>query len=133
MDSASIKKRIFDIQDAYEMVDRELNMNFIFFATLAIQDHMHFESLTKEIGRLNVEITAQKIEKITRIKPVIYLDNITALTIMQEKEGADWIELMHWLSKLRNRGYHVTFLHHPKKRVQQLQDQTSKNVQLILI
>ena len=115
MDSASIKKRIFDIQDAYEMADRELNMNFIFFATLAIQDHMHFESLTKEIGRLNVEITAQKIEKITGIKPVIYLDNITALTIMQEKEGADWIELMHWLSKLRNRGYHVTFLHHPTK------------------
>tara|TARA_A100001035_G_scaffold264482_1_gene245845 strand:- start:1712 stop:2401 length:690 start_codon:yes stop_codon:yes gene_type:complete len=97
------------------MANRELNMNFIFFATLAIQDHMHFESLTKEIGRLNVEITAQKIEKITGIKPVIYLDNITALTIMQEKEGADWIELMHWLSKLRNRGYHVTFLHHPTK------------------
>ena len=32
---------------------------------------------------------AQKIEKIIGIKPVIYLDNITALTIMQEKEGAD--------------------------------------------
>ena len=70
---------------------------------------------SSDLGRLNVEITAQKIEKITGIKPVIYLDNITALTIMQEKEGADWIELMHWLSKLRNKGYHVTFLHHPTK------------------
>jgi len=34
---------------------------------------------------------------------------------MQEKEGADWVELMHWLSRLRNKGYHVTFLHHPTK------------------
>jgi hypothetical protein len=76
---------------------------------------MYFHSLTKETGRLNVEITAQKIEKITGLKPVIYLDNITALTVMQEKEGAEWVELMQWLSRLRNRGYHVTFLHHPTK------------------
>jgi hypothetical protein len=34
---------------------------------------------------------------------------------MQEKEGAEWVELMQWLSRLRNRGYHVTFLHHPTK------------------
>ena len=76
---------------------------------------MYFHSLTKDEGRLNVEITAQKIEKITGKKPIIYLDNITALTIMQEKEGAEWVELMQWLSRLRNRGYHVTFLHHPTK------------------
>ena len=76
---------------------------------------MYFHSLTKDEGRLNVEITAQKIEKITGKKPVIYLDNITALTVMQEKEGAEWVELMQWLSRLRKRGYHVTFLHHPTK------------------
>ena len=115
MDSSSIQKRLNDVEDAYEMEDKELNKKFIFFATLAIQKDMHFDSLTKEVGRLNVEITAQEIEKITKIKPVIYLDNITALTVMQEKEGAEWIELMHWLSRLRNRGSHVTFLHHPTK------------------
>jgi hypothetical protein len=76
---------------------------------------MHFESLTHKVGRKNIEITAKEIEKITGKKPVIYLDNITALTVMQEKEGADWVELMHWLSRLRNMGYHVTFLHHPTK------------------
>ena len=76
---------------------------------------MHFHSLTNEIGRLNVEITARKIEDETGIKPVIYLDNITALTVMQEKEGAEWVVMMQWLSKLRNKGYHVTFLHHPTK------------------
>ena len=115
MDSASIKNRLNDIQDAYEMQDKILNMNFIFFATLAIQNQMHFESLTNEIGRLNVEITAEQIEKQTGIKPIIYLDNITALTVMQEKEGAEWVVMMQWLSKLRNKGYHVTFLHHPTK------------------
>jgi hypothetical protein len=34
---------------------------------------------------------------------------------MQEKEGADWVEMMKWYARLRNRGYHVTFLHHPTK------------------
>ena len=76
---------------------------------------MFFHSLTNEIGRLNVELTAKKIEELKGEKPIIYLDNITALTTMQEKEGADWVELMHWLSRLRNKGYHVTFLHHPTK------------------
>ena len=97
------------------MEGKELNLNYLFFATLAIQDDMHFHSLTNEIGRLNVEITARKIEDETGIKPVIYLDNITALTVMQEKEGAEWVVMMQWLSKLRNKGYHVTFLHHPTK------------------
>ena len=76
MDSSSIQKRLNDVEDAYEMEGKILNKDFIFFATLALQDNMHFESLTKEVGRLNVEITAQQIEKITGIKPIIYLDNI---------------------------------------------------------
>ena len=115
MDSSSIQDRLDKINEAYEYEDKVLNMEWIFFATLAIQKNMYFQSLTKEEGRLNVEITAQKIEKITGKKPIIYLDNITALTIMQEKEGAEWVELMQWLSRLRNKGYHVTFLHHPTK------------------
>ena len=115
MDSSMIQKRFNDIESAYEMEEKELNKKFIFFATLSIQKDMHFESLTAQIGRLNVEITAKEIEKITGIKPVIYLDNITHLTTMQEKEGADWVEMMKWYARLRNRGYHVTFLHHPTK------------------
>ena len=115
MDSSSIQFRLNDIESAYERENKSLNKNFLFFATMALQKDMYFHSITGEIGRLNVEITAKKIEEITGIKPVIYLDNITALTVMQEKEGADWIEMMHWLSRLRNKGYHVTFLHHPTK------------------
>ena len=115
MDSSQIQSRLNKLAEAYEMEGRTLNLNYIFFATLAIQKDMYFESLTREVGRKNVEITAKKIEEITGKKPVIYLDNITALTIMQEKEGADWVELMHWLSRLRNMGYHITFLHHPTK------------------
>jgi KaiC/GvpD/RAD55 family RecA-like ATPase len=115
MDSSEIQKRFNEIESAYEMEEKELNKNFIFFATLVLQKDMHFESLTNTTGRLNVEITAQQIEKITGIKPIIYLDNITHLTSMQEKEGADWVEMMKWYARLRNRGYHVTFLHHPTK------------------
>ena len=115
MDSSSIQKRLDDVEASYERENKILMKTNIFFSTLAIQKDMYFHSLTKDVGRLNVEITAQKIEKLKGKKPVIYLDNITALTIMQEKEGAEWVELMQWLSRLRNRGYHVTFLHHPTK------------------
>jgi len=34
---------------------------------------------------------------------------------MQEKEGADWVELVHWLTRLRSKGYSVWFLHHGTK------------------
>ena len=115
MDSSSIQDRLNDIESTYERENKILNKDFLFFATMALQKDMYFHSITAEVGRLNVEITAKKVEEITGIKPVIYLDNITALTVMQEKEGADWVEMMHWLSRLRNRGYHVTFLHHPTK------------------
>ena len=115
MDASSVQKRFDDIEVAYEREGKKLNKEFMFFSLLADQKDMYFHSLTKDVGRLNVEITAQQIEKLTGQKPVIYLDNITALTVMQEKEGAEWVELMQWLSRLRNRGYHVTFLHHPTK------------------
>ena len=115
MDSSSIQKRLDDVEAAYERENKILLKTNIFFSTLAIQKDMYFHSLTKDIGRENIEITAKEIEKLKGKKPVIYLDNITALTIMQEKEGAEWVELMQWLSRLRNRGYHVTFLHHPTK------------------
>ena len=115
MDSASIQNRIDKIEESYEIQQKKLDKTFLFFATLALQKDMYFHSLTKDVGRLNVEITAQQIEKIMGEKPLIYLDNITALTVMQEKEGAEWVELMQWLSRLRNKGYHVTFLHHPTK------------------
>ena len=115
MDSSSIQDRLDKIEEAYEREKKKLNKEYLFFATLAIQQNMYFHSLTKDVGRQNVEITAKKIETITGKKPVIYLDNITALTVMQEKEGAEWVELMQWLSRLRNKGYHVTFLHHPTK------------------
>ncbi len=115
MDSSSIQDRLNDVEAAYERENKKLLKENLFFATLAIQKDMFFHSLTKDIGRENIEITARKIEDITGKKPVIYLDNITALTVMQEKEGAEWVELMQWLSRLRNKGYHVTFLHHPTK------------------
>jgi hypothetical protein len=115
MDASNIQDRLFSIEDAYEREGKTLNKDYLFFSVLADQPEMHFHSLTADVGRENVEITAKQIEERTGQKPIIYLDNITALTVMQEKEGADWVELMHWLSRLRNKGYHVTFLHHPTK------------------
>lgn len=75
MDSSSIQKRLDDIEASDERENKILMKNNIFFATLAIQKDIHFHSLTKEVGRDNVEIAARKIEEITEKKPIIYLDN----------------------------------------------------------
>ena len=34
---------------------------------------------------------------------------------MQEKEGADWVELVQWLTRLRAQDYGVIYLHHATK------------------
>jgi len=115
MGVAELQKRVQLIQDRY--LDRGLRFNphYFYIAPLKEQPDQNFEPLTTQQGRTNVERAAERIFKETGKKPFIFLDNITALTIMQEKEGADWVELVHWLTKLRARGFTVWFLHHGTK------------------
>ena len=67
------------------------------------------------MGRKNVEIKAEQIYKTHGVKPFIFLDNISCLTSIQEKDGIEWLSFMAWLVKLRARGYSVVFLHHATK------------------
>ncbi len=48
-------------------------------------------------------------------KPVIILDNLTYLTSLDEKEGAQVKPFMQWLINLRSDGYTIIFIHHETK------------------
>ena len=47
--------------------------------------------------------------------PVLFLDNITALTSIDENKATDWSGLMHWIMLLKTRGIMTIFFHHVGK------------------
>jgi RecA-family ATPase len=113
MSVSELQERLLLIEERYGEIT--FNKNYFFIAPLREQPEQTFESLTSKAGRDNVENTAKRIFKETGKKPFIFLDNITALTVMQEKEGVDWVELVQWLNRLRAQDYGVIFLHHGTK------------------
>ena len=47
--------------------------------------------------------------------PYLFLDNITALTDIDENRAQDWKPIMHWLIRLKNKGIANMFIHHANK------------------
>ena len=47
--------------------------------------------------------------------PVLFLDNITALTSIDENKSTDWSGLMMWLMLLKTKGVIIIFFHHTGK------------------
>ena len=115
MSVSELQDRLLLIEERYGIEEKTFNQDNFYIAPLREQPEQTFESLTDKAGRANVENTAKRIFKETGKKPFIFLDNITALTVMQEKEGADWVELVHWFNSLRAKDYGVIFLHHGTK------------------
>ena len=115
MSVSELQDRLLLIQERYIDQKKGFNIDYFYIAPLREQPEQTFESLTSKAGRDNVENTAKRIFKETGKKPFIFLDNITALTVMQEKEGADWVELVQWLNRLRAQDYGVIFMHHGTK------------------
>ena len=115
MSVSELQDRLLCISQRYQDEGKTFNIDNFYIAPLREQPEQTFESLTSKAGRANVENTAKRIFKETGKKPFIFLDNITALTVMQEKEGADWVELVQWLTRLRAKDYSVIFLHHGTK------------------
>jgi len=116
MSVSELQDRLKKIKERYLKEKKEFNIDYFYIAPLREQPEQTFESLTDKVGRDNVENTAKRIFKETGKKPFIFLDNITALTVMQEKEGADWVELVQWFNRLRAQDYSVIFLHHGTKK-----------------
>ena len=115
MRASSLMDRITSITQRYYDQQKKFNSNLFYIAPLVEQIGQNFHPLNEEIGRENVEIKAEQIYKKHNVKPFIFLDNISCLTSIQEKDGVEWISFMNWLVKLRARGYSVVFLHHATK------------------
>ena len=47
--------------------------------------------------------------------PVLFLDNITALTSIDENKSTDWSGIMMWLMNLKTKGIIIVFFHHTGK------------------
>jgi len=112
MRASALRDRIVDIQTS---IGSKFNFNYFNIAPLAEQPHETFIPLNEERGRENVEIRLRDIYEETGKKPFLFLDNISCLTNIQEKDGLEWISFMSWLIKLRARGYTVIFFHHSTK------------------
>jgi len=115
MRASSLMERFTNITQRYFDKGKKFNFDKFYIAPLVEQENQNFRPLNEEIGRKNVEIKAEQIYKKHGIKPFIFLDNITCLTSIQEKDGVEWLSFMSWLVKLRARGYSVVFLHHATK------------------
>lgn len=116
MSATELQDRLGKVFERYSNKGKEFNTDLFYIAPLKEQPDENFHSINTEIGRSYVENTANRIFKETGKKPFIFLDNISMLTNIQEKEGADWVLLMQWMVKLRSRGFTIWFLHHATKK-----------------
>jgi len=66
-------------------------------------------------GRDLIENTCMEIKKKHGVMPYLFLDNITALTDIDENRAQDWKPIMHWLIRLKNKGIANMFIHHANK------------------
>ena len=91
--------------------DLELNGHKYGFDKLAISNEED-EAIK---GRLKIENTLNKIKERLGKFPILFLDNISALTAIDENKATDWSSLMMWLMNLKTRGIITVFFHHTGK------------------
>ena len=93
------------------------NSDFSYFnvASLGIQLNHDFDPLNYAKGQERVEMRLEQLATEYNEKPIIFLDNLTYLTEIQEKDGREMLPFMVWLIGLRSKGYTVVFVHHETK------------------
>ena len=115
MRASSLVNRLTLITQRYFDSGKTFNMDMFYIAPIVEQPKQNFVMLNEELGRKNVELKAEQITKKHGKKPFIFIDNVSCLTNIQEKDAVEWQSFMGWLIKLRARGYGVIFLHHATK------------------
>ena len=103
----------YDATKIFTLTLDDLEMNgFKFgFEPLAITND-------EDTAKRNRKLIEQMLETIKNIKgryPVLFLDNITALTSIDENKSTDWSGLMMWLMHLKTKGIVIVFFHHTGK------------------
>ena len=107
------KKGSFDLTKIFTLTldDLEMNGHPYGFEPLAITNE---EDKAKRNRKL-IDNMLNTIKDRTGQYPVLFLDNITALTSMDENKSTDWSGLMMWLMHLKTKGVIIVFFHHTGK------------------
>ena len=124
--ATDIRDRVNSLAEPFIERVKKFNAKEMYFLTLddlEIAGFKHgFEPIAisndEEKAKRNRKMIERLIEKI-RLKhgvyPVLFLDNITALTTIDENKSTDWSGLMMWLMLLKTKGVVIIFFHHVGK------------------
>jgi hypothetical protein len=107
------RKAKWDPTQIYTLTLDDLEMNgFKYgFEPLAVTND---EEKAKRNRKL-IEQMLYAIKDRTGKYPVLFLDNITALTSIDENKSTDWSGIMMWLMQLKTKGVIIVFFHHTGK------------------
>jgi len=110
------KKKEFKFENHYILGQDDLEMAGFKhgFEPIGVSRSNTEEDLGKR-GRELIENTCMEIKKKHGVMPYLFLDNITALTDIDENRAQDWKPIMHWLIRLKNKGIANMFVHHANK------------------
>lgn len=81
------------------------------FPDLAVAD----DETRAAVGRKAIEDLTNRIKEKTGKFPILFLDNISALTSIDENKAKDWSSFMRWLIKLKSKGVSSVIFHHINK------------------
>ena len=81
------------------------------FPDLAVAD----DESRASIGRRATEDLVDEIKDKTGQYPILFLDNISALTSIDENKASDWNSFMKWLIKLKSKNISSFIFHHTNK------------------
>jgi hypothetical protein len=104
------KELKFKSQNLFLLTLDDLDMNgFKFgFERLAVTNNE--DGAAK--GRILIENTCKKIKERTGKFPILFLDNISALTSIDENKAPDWSGLVQWFMRLKTMGIVIIYFHH---------------------
>ena len=124
--AADLRDRVNSLIEPFIERHKPVDFQKMFFLTLDDLEMNGFKYGFEPIAISNEEDKAKRnrklidnmlnsIKDLTGQYPVLFLDNITALTSIDENKSTDWSSLMYWLMLLKTKGVIVVFFHHVGK------------------
>lgn len=115
MTETELQERFVELIYSYTERKVVIDTDRIKLITLGLQMNGGIDPLNFETGQKRLEANIKQLSELWNDKPVIILDNLTYLTSLDEKEGAQVKPFMQWLINLRSDGYTIIFIHHETK------------------
>ena len=124
--AADVRDRVNTLLQPFIEGDWSINNEGMFFLTLDDLEMNGFKYGFEPLAISNEEDKAKRNRKLiermlntikdkTGKYPVLFLDNVTALTSIDENKSTDWAGFMMWLMMLKTRGVIIVFFHHTGK------------------